>query len=139
MLIEQSILETFGTRGDIDKSTTTVSPVAGSADVVLDFTAGAPGDREIPEPAESRPGIGAIGSVQEQARLQRRAIQQGADIASLQVPSRADLGLDILATTLDAATNIWAFNYQFNQTQIPRSQYGSTFDLEAYQAAWEVF
>jgi len=70
--------------------------------------------------------------VQDVAALQRDAIQKGADIAALQAPSRADLGLDILASTLDAATSIYAYNQLYNQTQINDP-------LRDFQQAWEVF
>ena len=106
LIIEQSILETFGAKGTIEP----VNPKAQSS------AFGAPlfTDEKVSG------GSGAIGYVQQQGILARQAISAGEDLANIQSSfSNLDLGLDILASTLDAATSIYAYNYQLQQNQIP--------------------
>ena len=117
LIIEQSILETFGAKGTIEP----VNPKAqSSAFGALLFT-----DEKVSG------GSGAIGYVQQQGILARQAISAGEDLANIQSSySNVDLGLDILASTLDAATSIYAYNRLFNQNNDP---------LRDFQQAWEVF
>ena len=127
LIIEQSILETFGTAGtvkDIKVGDTDLGGLGSGLSVgIADLTL----DQELSG------GSGAIGFVQQQGILARQAISAGEDLANIQSSySNVDLGLDILASTLDAATSIYAYNYQFNQTNINDP-------FRDFQQAWEVF
>ena len=105
LAIEQSILDAYGSRGVVSDKGTITNPITGvSVDISEEEVVG---------------GSGAIGYVQQQGVLDRAAIEAGEDLANIGSYSNADLGLDILSTTLDAATSIYAYNYQFQQTQIP--------------------
>ena len=118
LIIEQSILETFGSRGTVVEG-----------DVLFEGPLGA----TVTGPNQLSGGSGAIGFVQEQGVLARQAIEAGEDLANIQSSySNVDLGLDILASTLDAATSIYAYNYQFNQTNINDP-------FRDFQQAWEAF
>ncbi len=96
LIVEQSILETFGTRGTIGRAQ--IAPGVAGEEVVG--------------------GSGAIGNVQAQGALARNAIRAGENLANIGSYSDADLGLDILATTLDAATSIYRFNQLKKDTRI---------------------
>ena len=118
LIIEQSILETFGSRGTVVEG-----------DVLFEGPLGA----TVTGPNQLSGGSGAIGFVQEQGVLARQAIEAGEDLANIQSSfSAADLGLSVLASTLDAATSIYAYNRLFNQKQINDP-------LRDFQQAWEVF
>ena len=128
LIVEQSILETFGTAGK-------VRDVREVRDVSNDGLFGGP---LLSIGQEVVGGSGAIGYVQQQGILARQAISKQAEIATAGAPSDFDIAIGALATTLDAATNIWAFDYQFNQTQIP-GNVKDPFSLRESRVGWELF